>query len=316
MLGYDVSGVVEAVGDGVTTWQRGDEVFYTPDIDPHGSYAPWHVSRADILARKPERLSHREAAALPLAGCTALQALLDRAQLRVGDTCVIYGTGGVGVLAVQIARAAGARVVAVGSGRMRDIASQRGAELYLDYANDDVLAGIERFTAGRGAEVVFDTVGHDTLARSVEVAAPHARMVSIVETTAGALGAGLAANLRIDSAVDGAARQHDAAAARPGRGRADRAGHRPGRPTGRRARGPRRGRGWRPVRQDCRRYRVRRSPGAGAHASVLSVGRLGRCRRPIQASAPMCLATSSTLGLRTPVHHLPTKVTMPTSACA
>ena len=116
ILGADISGVVEEAGPGVTTFSPGDEVYYTPEVfgpRSNGSYAEYHVAKADIVAKKPASLSHEEAAAVPLAGGTAYEALARRLALRVGETVLIHGgAGGVGSFAVQIAKAAGARVLA------------------------------------------------------------------------------------------------------------------------------------------------------------------------------------------------------------
>ncbi|BAC91532.1 alcohol dehydrogenase catalytic domain-containing protein [Gloeobacter violaceus] len=111
ILGHDVSGVVEAVGDAVRDFAEGDEVFYVPRIfGGPGSYAQYHVVEEAIVAHKPANLSHAQAAALPLAGGTAWDALVVRAALRVGESILIHaGAGGVGSLAVQLARAMGAQ---------------------------------------------------------------------------------------------------------------------------------------------------------------------------------------------------------------
>jgi NADPH2:quinone reductase len=115
ILGADISGVVEEVGPGVTDLAPGDEVYYTPEVfgaRSNGSYAEYHVASADIVAKKPASLSH-EAAAVPLAGGTAYEAIVRRLAVRVGETLLIHGgAGGVGSFAVQIAKAAGARVLA------------------------------------------------------------------------------------------------------------------------------------------------------------------------------------------------------------
>jgi NADPH2:quinone reductase len=183
VLGYDVSGIVEAVGEGVgegaEAFDAGDAVFYTPEIDAHGSYAEYHVERASVVTRKPEHLSHEEAAALPLAGCTTWQALFDRAILQAGQRVLIHGTGGVGALAVQLARAAGADVVAVSSPTLVEQTEELGADHVIDYQNEDFA---EAMQAERlQADVVLDTVGGDTLYESAAVSAPLADFVTIVE---------------------------------------------------------------------------------------------------------------------------------------
>ncbi len=112
ITGHDVSGVVEAVGPGVTTFSPGDEVWYTPQIfDGPGSYAEYHVAAENIVGKKPASLSHLEAASLSLVGGTVWEALVGRATLRVGESILIHGgAGGVGHVAIQVAKAIGARV--------------------------------------------------------------------------------------------------------------------------------------------------------------------------------------------------------------
>jgi NADPH:quinone reductase-like Zn-dependent oxidoreductase len=112
ITGHDVSGVVEAIGPGVTNFAPGDEVWYTPQIfDGPGSYAEYHVAAENIVAKKPLSLSHLEAASLSLVGGTAWEALTVRAALRVGESILIHGgAGGVGHVAIQLAKAIGAKV--------------------------------------------------------------------------------------------------------------------------------------------------------------------------------------------------------------
>jgi NADPH:quinone reductase-like Zn-dependent oxidoreductase len=152
VLGSDISGSVEiSRAQGL---QPGDAVF---GFAASGGYAELATSPAAMLARKPEALSDEQAAALPVAGLTAWQALFDRGGLERGQTVLIAGAaGGVGHLAVQFAKHAGANVIGTGSARNRDYVLGLGADEYLDYASAD-LADV----AGR-ADVVFDTVGGET----------------------------------------------------------------------------------------------------------------------------------------------------------
>jgi len=182
VIGYDVSGIVEAIGSEVTDFQTGDEVFYTPEIfgDGMGSYAEYHAADQAIVARKPTGLSHAEAASLPLAGGTAWDALVTRADVQPGETVLIHGAGGVGSLAIQIARTAGARVLAVCSDYMRQTAQGLGADRAIDYKSEDFSSVVESETNGTGVDVVFDTVGGDALATSIPVTKPHGRFVTIL----------------------------------------------------------------------------------------------------------------------------------------
>lgn len=182
VIGYDVSGVIAAIGVGVRDFKVGDEVFYTPEIPGRGgSFAEYHVAEESIVAHKPRNLSHVEAASIPLAGGTAYDALITRAQLRIGETVLIQGgSGGVGSLAVQIARAAGAYVFATCSGKNVEITKQIGAHRVIDYTTEDFAAVIMKETGGAGVNVVLDTVGGETIVNSIPVTSTNGRIVSIV----------------------------------------------------------------------------------------------------------------------------------------
>lgn len=197
ILGYDVSGVVEAVGDGVEDLVVGDEVFYTPALTANGAYAEFHVADAGLAVVKPHDLTHEEAAAIPLAACTAWQALIDRAGLELGEVVLIHGGGGVGHFAVQIAHAAGAKVVVVGSPEMEDALLDAGADLFVNYHEADGTSAVLDLSCDLGADVVLDTVGGDTLAQSVDALAPYGRMVTIVGSATGDFGAAYRKNATI-----------------------------------------------------------------------------------------------------------------------
>lgn len=183
ITGHDVSGVVEAVGPGVTSFSPGDEVWYTPQIfDGPGSYAEYHVANENIIGRKPSSLSHLEAASLSLVGGTAWEALIGRAALRVGESILIHGgAGGVGHVAIQVAKAIGAKVFTTVREDNFEFARSVGADVVIDYKKEDYLTAIMRETDGRGVDVVFDAIGGDTLARSPDVLAQLGRVVSIVD---------------------------------------------------------------------------------------------------------------------------------------
>lgn len=183
ITGHDISGVVEAVGPGVTAFAPGDEVWYTPQIfDGPGSYAEYHVANENIIAKKPVSLSHIEAASLSLVGGTVWEALVGRAALRVGESILIHGgAGGVGHVAIQVAKAIGAKVFATVREDNFEFARSVGADVVIDYRKEDYIGAIMRETDGRGVDVVFDTIGGDTLARSPDVLAQLGRVVSIVD---------------------------------------------------------------------------------------------------------------------------------------
>jgi NADPH:quinone reductase-like Zn-dependent oxidoreductase len=154
VLGNDASGVVElSLADG---FSEGDEVF---GIAPSGAYAELASAPATMIAAKPAGVTHEQAAALPVAGMTAWQALFDRGGLQSGQTALIAGAaGGVGHLAVQLAKHAGALTIGTGSSRNREFVLGLGADDYIDYTERDV------GEAASGVDVVFDTVGGDTTA--------------------------------------------------------------------------------------------------------------------------------------------------------
>jgi NADPH:quinone reductase len=187
ILGYDVSGVVEAVGAAVYTVTVGEEVYYSPEIlgKRSGSYAEYHAARAAIVAPKPVNLSHEQAASLPLAGMTAWDALIEKARLKVGESVLIHGAGGVGTLALQIAKAAGAYVIVTCSAYMIDAAMKLGADHAIDYKVENFVDVVKAKTDGFDVDVVLDTVGGDTLTRSIPVTKPFGRLVGIVSTDTG-----------------------------------------------------------------------------------------------------------------------------------
>ncbi len=183
ITGHDVSGVVEAVGPGVTAFVPGDEVWYTPQIfDGPGSYAEYHVAAEGIVGKKPPALSHLEAASLSLVGGTAWEALVVRAGLRVGESILVHGgAGGVGHVAIQLAKAIGAQVYTTVRAANAEFARSMGADVVIDYEKEDYVEAVMRETGGRGVDVVFDTIGGDTLARSPDALAQLGRVVSIVD---------------------------------------------------------------------------------------------------------------------------------------
>lgn len=184
ITGHDVSGVVEEVAPDVTTFSPGDEVWYTPQIfDGPGSYAEYHVAAESIIGRKPASLSHLEAASLTLVGGTVWEALVVRAGLRVGKSILIHGgAGGVGHVAIQLAKAMGARVMTTVREANFEFARGLGADVIIDYLKEDYVHAIMLETGGRGVDVVFDTIGGNTLSRSPDTLAQLGRVVTIVDT--------------------------------------------------------------------------------------------------------------------------------------
>lgn len=170
--GLDLAGTVVAVGDGIDGFAPGDEVYgLTGGVgDLQGSLAEYAAVDARLLAHKPARLTAREAAALPLVAITAWEGLVDRARIEEGMTVLIHGgAGGIGHVAIQIARAHGARVFATGSGDSLRIIEALGATA-IDYTSTDTAAAVADHTGGRGFDIVFDTVGGATLDASFAAA--------------------------------------------------------------------------------------------------------------------------------------------------
>ena len=170
VLGMDLAGVVESLGEGVSGWEVGDEVYgmATGIGGIQGSLAEFAVVDARLLALKPRNLGMREAAALPLVLITAWEGLVDRARVGAGQSVLIQGgAGGVGHVAVQIAKAFGARVFATGSARHQTVIEGFGAT-FIDYRLHTVEEYIEQHTGGEGFDIVYDTVGGETLDQSFQ----------------------------------------------------------------------------------------------------------------------------------------------------
>ncbi|MEV6393950.1 NADP-dependent oxidoreductase [Streptomyces sp. NPDC051907] len=174
-LGWDVSGVVEEVGLGVTVYRPGDEVYGMPRLpQPAGAYAEFMTAPARHLARKPASLSHVEAAALPVAALTAWQTLVDTADVRPGQRVLVHAAGGgVGHLAVQIAKARGAYVIGTASAAKHDFVRGLGADEVIDYREADFVAH------ARDIDVVLDTIGGEYGPRSLKTLRPGGLLVSI-----------------------------------------------------------------------------------------------------------------------------------------
>ncbi|MFC4326329.1 NADP-dependent oxidoreductase [Streptomyces andamanensis] len=174
VLGWDLSGVVVEA----RTWRfrPGDEVFGMP-LFPRaaGAYAELVSAPALHLTRKPESLSHVEAAALPVVGLTAWQGLVDLGGVREGDRVLVHGGGGgVGHVAVQIAKALGAHVIATAGGSKREFVEGIGADEVIDYTSVDFTEAV------RDVDVVLDTIGGDTVERSLGVLRPGGHLVTAV----------------------------------------------------------------------------------------------------------------------------------------
>lgn len=183
IIGHDISGVIEEIGSDVREFAVGDEVYYTPKIfGGPGSYAEQHVADVELVGRKPVNLSHLEAASLTLVGGTVWEAFVERAKLMVGETILIHGgAGGVGTIAVQVAKAIGARVITTARARDHDFVRSLGADETIDFTAADYVEAVNDLTGGEGVNVIFDTIGGDTLTRSPLALADAGRVVSLVD---------------------------------------------------------------------------------------------------------------------------------------
>ncbi|WP_206325902.1 MULTISPECIES: NADP-dependent oxidoreductase [unclassified Streptomyces] len=176
VLGWDVSGVVEAVGFGVTLFKPGDEVFGMLPY-PHGvgSHAEYVTGPARAFAAKPAGIDHVQAGALPLAALTAYQAIVDTAGVRAGQRVLIHAAaGGVGHLAVQIAKARGAYVIGTASAPKHEFLRSIGADEVIDYRTTDFRDAVQ------DVDMVLDPLSGDTRARSLDVLRPGGLLVSIM----------------------------------------------------------------------------------------------------------------------------------------
>ena len=174
ILGRDFSGVVSALGAGVTDFAVGDTVFGVLDAGIEGTYAEKLVIKAAIVARKPDSLSHAQATAMALTSLTAIWALEDTAQLKAGETVLIQGgAGGVAGFAIQLAKHIGAYVITTASAGNADYVKGLGADRVIDYRAEDFAKTVS------GCDVVFDTVGGDVRPGCYTVLKPGGRMVFI-----------------------------------------------------------------------------------------------------------------------------------------
>ena len=180
ILGRDFSGVVSALGVGVTDLAVGDAVFGVTDQGVEGAYAEKIAIKAAIIAKKPDRLGHAEAAAMGLTSLTALWAIEDIAKLKAGETILIQGgAGGVAGFAIQLAKHLGAKVITTASAANHDYVRRLGADRVIDY-------NVEDFSkVGADCDVVFDTVGGDVRAGSYAVLKPGGRLVWIAPAPPG-----------------------------------------------------------------------------------------------------------------------------------
>jgi len=187
VLHGDVSGVIRDMGDKVAGFNIGDEVYACAGgvKGCGGALAKYILADADLIALKPKNISHREAAALPLVSITAWTGLVDKAQVKPGQSVLIFGgTGGVGHIGIQLAKAAGATVYATCSSESKAaMIKDLGVDYAINYRELDVEGYVNKFTDGKGFDVVFDTVGGDNLQNAFKAAALNGKVVCVSTRT-------------------------------------------------------------------------------------------------------------------------------------
>lgn len=177
ILGGDIAGTVEAVGDGVESFKQGDAVYGMTLSGLSGGYAEYAVTKADAIALKPESIDFEEAAAIPIAALTAWQAMFDLANLSSGQSILITGaSGGVGSMAVQLAKAKGAIVIGTASGRNEQFIRDLGADEFVDYTRQPFEEVV------KDVDVVFDTIGNDTQERAFQTLKKGGFLVTSAQT--------------------------------------------------------------------------------------------------------------------------------------
>jgi NADPH2:quinone reductase len=185
VLGCDGAGVVEAVGEEVTRFSPGDEVWFCHGGlgGSEGNYAEYALVDESVAQPKPANLDFVHAAAAPLVLITAWEALFDRAGLTEGKTVLVHaGAGGVGHVAIQLARLAGARVCTTVSGPEKaELVHSLGAEYAINYREEDLAEAVMDWTEGRGVDVALDTVGPDVLAGTIPAMAHYGDLITILQ---------------------------------------------------------------------------------------------------------------------------------------
>jgi NADPH:quinone reductase-like Zn-dependent oxidoreductase len=174
--GWDVSGVVERMGEDVTNFKRGDEVYSRPDLTKNGTYAEYVAVKASQVALKPKTIDHVHAAAVPLAGLTAWQGLFDHGKLKAGERVLIQAaSGGVGSFAVQFAKWKGAYVIGTTSGKNIEFVKSLGADEVIDYEKEKFEDRV------KNVDLVFDTQGGEIQRRSFHVLKAGGRLITTVK---------------------------------------------------------------------------------------------------------------------------------------
>ncbi|MEO6921293.1 MAG: NADP-dependent oxidoreductase [Collimonas sp.] len=174
ILGNDLAGVIVRVGARVRRFKVGDEIYARPDDDRIGTFAEFIAVKEDSLALKPGNLTMVEASSIPLAALTAWQTLVEKGKLKTGQKVLIHaGSGGVGTIAIQLARYIGATVATTASAANADMLKALGADIVIDYKKDDFSTKL------KGYDLVLDTQGGDTLKKSLSVLKSGGKLIGI-----------------------------------------------------------------------------------------------------------------------------------------
>ncbi|RXM39290.1 NADPH:quinone oxidoreductase [Chryseobacterium sp. CH21] len=182
ITGHDIAGDIVAVGEAVKKWKAGDKVYYSPRFGSSGSYSEYHITDEFSLSRMPDNISYEEAASIPLIGGTVWEMLVVRAKLKKDNSILILGgSGGVGTLAIQIAKSLGAFVYTTGQSILHEKLKNLGADIVIDHHKENWIEEIKLHTNGKGVDVIIDTVGGSTLSDSPLALADYGSVVTLVD---------------------------------------------------------------------------------------------------------------------------------------
>ncbi|MFC6465128.1 NADP-dependent oxidoreductase [Marinilactibacillus sp. GCM10026970] len=174
ILGWDAAGIIKEVGTNVTDFKVGDKIFSRPETNPRGTYAEYIAIDKELLAPMPENISFGEAASIPLVGETAWVALVELAEIKAGDNVLIHaGAGGVGSLAIQIAKSFGATVASTASAENEAYLKELGVDTFINYKEQDFESLLSDY------DIVFDTMGGDIQKKSFNVLKKGGSLISI-----------------------------------------------------------------------------------------------------------------------------------------
>lgn len=177
ILGWDISGEIVEKAEGTDGFKVGNSVFGMLEFSRGGAYAEYAVASINNIVHKPENITHQEAASTGIAALTAWQAVVTEGKVKKGEKILIHGgSGGVGHFAVQIAKSFGAEVIAISSGKNRNFVLSLGADTHIDYKTQHFYEEVN------GLDVVFDTVGGDTLSHSIDCVKEGGRIVTVIPT--------------------------------------------------------------------------------------------------------------------------------------